>query len=287
MKTKLVGAFLLMNAAFCYSQTYVPFPPPGMVQGEIRHGDWTAPGEFDATITRVSDTVIAGVTYNRFIADTYPNTFWTRYDNGKIYEVHTTGGTPTAETMLYDFTLTIGQTFMHPQLYNPVVDSVSTITLLNGEVRKYMRLTSMYGSNIWVDGIGDINRGFTYYHDFEGGHMDFVCLTDATGLIWLNNDVPYDCDSLTSYTTAGISNSEKTVLSIYPNPADDLFYLQGDFNNQPSVELHITDLSGKVIIANPNFPVSDAIQVSDLAPGVYVITVFDGVNVSATRLLKH
>jgi hypothetical protein len=277
MKKILVLTLLVMSVLFSYAQSLVPFPTAGLVQGEIRHGDWTDPGQFDATFTRIADTVIAGTTYSRFIAGTYPNTFYSRYDNGKVYKVGVNwDGSISGESIRYDFALSLGDTFPSPQYGDLVVDSVSTITLLTGEVRKYMRLDGWQGPHIWIDGIGDIEKGFMGYWDFEGGHVDFVCHTDATGLLWVNNDVSYDCDSLTGYTTADMIEHSEVVPGAYPNPANDALYLNGNFENPVLAELTFTDLSGKMVMHSKTHNANEPVDVSSLATGIYTCSFFDG-----------
>lgn len=271
------------------SQSLVPFPPFGLVQGEVKHGDWTDPGYTDATFHRIEDTLIGGTIYNRFVSPSPLNNFYSRYDNGKVFEVSTNGDGSLSgyELLLYDFNLGVGDTFPGGYIGDCIVDSVGTIVLLNGETRKYMELDGYYGPHKWIDGIGDIERGFQYYMDWEGGGVDFVCHTDSSGLIYLNDQIAFDCDSLTYYESVGIEGASlKPTFGVYPNPASADVHVCLDTDLTVGGSLTIYNAYGTVVYTEDLISANTTINIAFLENGIYTILLSSGSVVSFNRFVK-
>ena len=189
--------------ATTYAQT-IAFPQQGMEQGDTYSGNWTSPGVDNASIKFIKDTIINSQTYSFFTQKHYVN-FYSRNIGTKIYyEGANLDGSLAGNTILfYDFGLNVGDTMtVSPFAYwggLAIVDSTYMVTLLNGQQRKYLRLHNIASPTViyrWIDGLGDIDYGFLVYNDFEGGHTSFVCQKDSSGLVYVNPNFNYDCDSL-------------------------------------------------------------------------------------------
>jgi hypothetical protein len=191
------------------AQTY-PFPSPGLVQTEVYHLDWTQQMQVrNNSFQHMGDTVVNGYTYSRFawLPVGSSNYWYTWYNNGKVYwQANSTPSVPSTGAMMYDFTLTVGNTFFiaSNNFYGTfTVDLDTTITLPNSQVRKYLRMVNGTDTVRWIDGIGDITRGFFYSDDFEGGYEELVCIKDSLGPLYSVDNSPFYCNELDPTPNSG------------------------------------------------------------------------------------
>lgn len=271
-------------------QTLYPYPQPGLIQGDIYHGPWTNPGDFNASIKYKGDTVIASITYSYFTYE-YSSDYYTRYDSGKVYDVcrNLDGSLCGFETLKYDFTLGLNDTFPSIDLSNPIVDSVSTITLLNGQTRKYMELSNGFKTYRWIDGIGDIENGFSYLYDFEGGYNEFVCLRDSTGMVYVKNPIIWDCDSLTGYNPVGIvTTSQSLDFEILPNPTTDIINITTNDLETFDLTVQVINPLGQIVISKQmDKGASTTIDLSTLDKGLYVLKISNDTAVKVKKIIKN
>mgnify|MGYP000619169679 CR=1 FL=1 len=186
-KLKLIFIFLIFNSNL-FSQI-APFPSPGLELGLIYNCNFADGCDYipSSIFATNSDTLICGKIYQSFNNASGNLATHTRQEGGKIYY-----RTCQFERLLYDFDLIVGDTFYatYPSL-TFYVDSITQVTLLNGDSRKSIWLHNTNSPNDvrqWVAGLGDINRGFTYTYDWEGGYEEFICAKDSTGLLLLANN---------------------------------------------------------------------------------------------------
>ena len=83
----------------------------------------------------------------------------------------------------------------------------------------------------------------------------------------------------------GVSDLSAKASSVYPNPVVDTFNvdLSSKFNAS-NLTVTITDLSGKTV---KTFAAADSYNVSDLAKGVYLVTITDGKNTETKKIVKR
>jgi len=272
-------------------QTLYQYPQPGLIQGDIYHGPWTDPGNFNTSIKYKGDTVIASITYSYFTIEYYFSDYYTRYDSGKVYKVCRTidGNLCGSETLQYDFTLGLNDTFPSINLSNPIVDSVSTITLLNGQTRKYMELSNGFKTYRWIDGIGDIENGFSYAYDFEGGYNELVCHRDSTGMVYVKNPIIWDCDSLTGYNPVGIETiSQALDFKISPNPTTDIINITTNDLETFDLTVQVINPLGQIVISKQmNKGASTTIDLSTLDKGLYVLKISNDTAVKVKKIIKN
>ncbi|MFK7774358.1 MAG: YCF48-related protein [Saprospiraceae bacterium] len=194
-KLKLVFLFLIFN--FNLFSQVTTFPSPGLELGTIYNCNFADACDYltSSIFATNSDTIICGNTYQSFNNASGNLATYTRQEGGKIYYRNCQ-----FEILLYDFDLIVGDTF-HAINHNLTfsVDSITQVTLLNGDSRKSIWLHNINIPNDarqWVEGIGDINRGFTYAYDWEGGYEEFICAKDSTGWLWVGNNQVINCDSI-------------------------------------------------------------------------------------------
>ncbi|WP_430404156.1 T9SS type A sorting domain-containing protein [Fluviicola sp.] len=105
--------------------------------------------------------------------------------------------------------------------------------------------------------------------------------------IYGRNANPVDATALGSIvigiqSTAGITDSEKNSVSVYPNPANDLIYIVSDFDVNT---ITITDVSGQVVYNNSTVS-NNNVDVSSLTSGVYLVNVATDSGVKTSRFIK-
>ena len=81
-------------------------------------------------------------------------------------------------------------------------------------------------------------------------------------------------------STVGLDEVNSSEISIYPNPSTGNFNLNISNVNTASVDVEITDVSGKVILSNAyntnNGSVNESINISNVDDGVYIVRVNGG-----------
>ena len=84
--------------------------------------------------------------------------------------------------------------------------------------------------------------------------------------------------------TAGVSDLNLAMASVYPNPVVDSFNvnLSSKFNAN-EVSVVVTDMTGKVV---KTFGAAESYNVSDLAAGVYVVKITDGKLTETKKIIK-
>jgi hypothetical protein len=210
----ILGLLLTIPAQKSFAQSLVPFPTPGAVYTEVYFLDASLQVEpTNYSFEYTGDTLAGPYVYQQleFYAFGNMNPVCTYYDNGRVY-YHDSVPSPTNPTggmLLYDFNLGLGDTFYYPVSYSYffyslpfVVDSVDTVTLLNSQVRKYIRLTDGQYQMEWVDGVGDINNGFFYIYGIMADREHLVCVSDSTGPL-LVADTNFYCDPLDPIPSMG------------------------------------------------------------------------------------
>ena len=81
-------------------------------------------------------------------------------------------------------------------------------------------------------------------------------------------------------STVGLDEENSSEISIYPNPSTGNFNLNISNVNTASVDVEITDVSGKVILSNAyntnNGSINESINISNVDDGVYIVRVNGG-----------
>jgi hypothetical protein len=162
----------------------------------------------------------------------------------------------------------VGDTFQY--VIKEVVDSIDTIVLLTGEVRKRLKLRCIYDDpetaihTEWVEGIGNINGLFAVNSmtnciaDGEGS--DIMCMYRNDTLIYDDPEI----DSCWLLPTATLTTNKESII-FAPNPASDFISILGV--DQEIKYINVFNVVGNCVYRGKK----DRIDVNDLPPGYYFL----------------
>ena len=276
-------ALLLTGGVTLKAQEYVPIAQKGnewhtfevAIHGIINNYDNWCSG----------DTLIGEVRYMKIMGtlnNGNPNLFTVlREEDGKVWERHLN---TSVETLLYDFTASVGDTlcFGHPGNCF-VLDSISMVQIGGVDRRKfwfgleYDDLGNPRTQETWVEGIGsDYGLLWSGYWRIPDGWHCLLCFHQYWELVWQNPEYntciyPYDA----------VEESKDSEIAVYPNPAKETVVVEGIFVS----EVQIYNALGQKVKTVWG---TNEIDLSGLVEGVYLlrITNVDGRSFGARVVVK-
>lgn len=294
---KLLFTFLLtVTINFGQSQTYNAFPTDSASWAV----DYMAMGFLGSTIhvPRLyyidGDTTIGTTNYSKmcFVYDSLPyaqsscnSPLALLRDSNKTIYCRYFMGLTSAEFVLYDFNLIVGDTFEITggmgidQFVVNTIDSELTST----GYRKAWNLqkvsgwsTSLYNPR-WVEGIGDIQNGVLYV---EVPWVDWWCqgwcYKEWQTLIWFWTNGP-------CFNTAINEYSSENLFSLINDPAQQTIALKFQSNALRKVEL--IDITGKLLLGESTSEVTFKINTNEFAKGIYFVSVSDQGHSTTQKLI--
>ncbi len=303
MKTIFHIVFFLFLSSFAYSQsaTYHPFPHENSEWSLIFGNETFEP--FDTTyhvqkFQAGGDSIIDSKIYIKYKSgtgvfslfrdDTVTKKVYTLYDDGVTRK----------DTLLYDFNLLVGASASHSIEFLDYPDaSVSAIdsVFIDGNYRKRIQISYTNDftpdSTFWIEGIGSTNGIQLGPHDaFElPSYRKLICYKESGNLLYSELEDWYDCDTiLIEQDPISLINLGLESIFIYPNPIDDLIFINGDqnilssisevqFYNVNGILVYSTKLSPSYIITTPKF----------LEPGFYILLLKNSTNSYTFKALKE
>lgn len=281
---RITSAFTIALFTFCFSFAQSNFPFPTV------YGEWVVfekrafiGAEDTYTVFRnimQGDTVFKGKVYQKIYAQnlcqclictapanyesTPDQTPWlqggVREENGVVYYTGF-GGTgdvyfnPVIDTMLFDFTLEVNDSFPYAETSFKVVSTDTTadgrrvINLVNQEIPYPMQ---------WVEGIG-CDRGLFGFSLFSWlSHEDF-CFSDDP-----NNSCTIPC-GITSINDP----SDQTLIKIYPNSVTDRLTIE--WSGGQAANLTVFSADGKLIREVRQMSSGNQVDVTSWSNGIYII----------------
>ncbi len=223
-----LGDFL--DSTFTWTETYTD---------NISSSSWS----LKYTIDSVS-TEIAGKNYYEILKTDYENSItwkgtgnYIRYENNFVYMPPIQND----ERILYNFNLEVGDTFDLVTVQGVlIVESIDTVTLLNGELRRRWKLRCIedefneYGTE-WIAGIGN-TKGILAHEEMcqiDGIESKTLCMFKNDELIYQNEELN-DC----WVETTALNNLIKEKFLVYPNPAQNIINVLGDENMIDRIEIY-------------------------------------------------
>ncbi|MEI7982421.1 MAG: T9SS type A sorting domain-containing protein [Bacteroidota bacterium] len=182
----------------------------------------------------------------------------------KVYIYSPSGGPGGSDQLFYDFSLLPGDTLQSPYTGNGaplILDSIITIVLNNGETRKEFSFSHNDPSTFnYIEGIGgsfgllnQIPIGFT---ESLGGYF---CVKENSANLWGDQ-----CD----YGYVGQNEVKNEVVSVYPNPANEIVYV----SIPPAMvgsQFILVNLHGEEVFSCNLKSTSNSVAILNVISGVY------------------
>ncbi len=265
----LLTLLLMMGGVTMQAQEYLPIAQKG---NEWHTLSTTLFGYSNYVNWCSGDTIIGDVRYMKIMGtlnDGYPHLFTVlREEDGKVWKRHLN---TSEETLLYDFTASVGDTlcFGEPGA-SFVLDSISMVQIGDVDRRKfwfgleYDGLGNPRAKETWVEGIGsDFGLLWSgYYGVYDGWHC-LLCFHQYGELVWQNPEY-----NTCSYPYDAVEENKDSEISVYPNPVRDRVVIEGI----EAVEIQVYNTLGQVVKSERN---SNEISVEGLAEGVYLVRIMD------------
>ena len=191
-----------------------------------------------------------------------------------------------SEKLLYDFSLSLGDSLIMTTIWGcPVqstVDTVDTIVLLNGELRKrYVFSPGVMGTDIWIEGIGSLGglfgAGGICFTDYGSG---LLCFTEDATLKYMHSYFN------TCYYPVGVENQphEESSHIPFPNPTSRFIYLTnfGELSAENVSLYNILGVSMKIPIMD-----NTRMDLESLADGVYFLELKSEGKSSTRKVIKQ
>lgn len=279
IKKSLTLLILLLISLSSKSQGYVP-----MLDGAY---EWHLTSCFSGCLTDVyyinSDTTVQGVNYKvldgfHYISRSF--LFREELANQRVFLSYPDGGKGNQEVLLYDFSLSVGDSFTMKNPITPFpaegglfrLDSIIPRQLLDGlNHRFYYFSPTANNSNIqfpiWVEGIGSLSL-----INAPGGTPDVLGAGKISCHFKNGNLIYSQLDSISACSTINISLPERSELGvkIYPTRVKNELHIEGGtaFN-----KLQIYNSQGQIVLTQAQIYADQTHTVStlNLPSGFYVL----------------
>lgn len=218
------------------------------------------------------DTLIEDVRYMKIMGtvnDSYP-IFYTllREEDGKVWKRYSIAH---PETLLYDFTASVGDTLRIGDFAEEMVlDSISMVQIGDVDRRKfwfgleYDGLGNPRAKETWVEGIGS-DYGLLwsgYYGVYDGWHC-LLCFHQYGELVWQNPEY-----NTCTYPYDAVEENKDSEIALYPNPVRDRVVIEGI----EVAEVEVYNTLGQMV---KTIQGTNEISVADLPQGVYLLRIAD------------
>lgn len=181
-----------------------------------------------------------------------------REDSQRVFVHRDTG-----EYILYDFNLQVGDSF-RVEVYNgpmwvdsfsfKILESIDTVEIGGIQRKRFMFGPDEWNAEIWVEGIGDINRGpmYRFLYPFFETSVDLNCYR------YDSEEVYGECYPI------GIDEPDmQPEVSLFPTTSHEYIHIQ---SNVQISQIKIFNMHGELVsIENQN----DKVDVSTLLAGMY------------------
>lgn len=222
------------------------------------------------------DTIYNGITYK------------------KVYQTYDTSGTSWAltlnyiredaaqkvyinyyfqwEKLLYDFSLTVGDTFFIDGVMPIVVTATDSIALNNGQLRKRLKLERpdepFWLPDYWIEGVGSVAGPFNHFGFWYTDYPDkLLCFYENETLLYPEN--PAFC----FFTDTKTLNNYQ-IIKVFPNPATDKLHIvdQQYLNDIDLIQVFSAD--GRLMLNQTVNGAVNEIDVAGFPQGLYCLTLF-------------
>ena len=265
----LLTLLLMAGGVTMQAQEYLPIAQKGNECHTFETGVW----QINNYVNWCSgDTLVEDVRYMKIMGtvnDSYP-IFYTllREEDGKVWKRYSIAH---PETLLYDFTASVGDTLRIGDFAEEMVlDSISMVQIGGVDRRKfwfgleYDGLGNPRAKETWVEGIGS-DYGLLwsgYYGVYDGWHC-LLCFHQYGELVWQNPEY-----NTCSYPYDAVEENKDSEIALYPNPVRDRVVIEGI----EVAEVEVYNTLGQMV---KTIQGTNEISVADLPQGVYLLRIAD------------
>jgi hypothetical protein len=305
MKKLFLFFFVLwqFNAAFAQTNVYHPFPSDSAIWNVSYQDTWNyACREY--SYSTAGDTIINSITYHKIqqqgqaflmkkdYLDPFPTCTYQIIGNFNNYigairedvaqkKVYIFRNTDSAEVLLYDFNLNVGDTikgYFSEQYYDGIIVSAIDSTLIGAQYRKTWIIDPYCGwgtgdkrySPQIIEGIGCTYGLLELPCIEENTRKHLTCFSHRNQTLYPTYDATSACTLLTSINEKeGIEN----ILSIFPNPSSGKFQLT--LSNSKSGTIEVMDVLGNKILRSEIKNETTEVDLSDHQSGIYFVRITD------------
>ena len=215
------------------------------------------------------------------------------------------------ETLLYDYTLEVGDTawysiggalcydgvgFWEEDHYR-VVTAIDTVEVENGDLRRRWTLVGELMGDTWLEGIGSI-EWFGLFNPLIsdmtlcGDSYSFACMKQGDEVVYLNNPKCDHCfcDLLTVIDDQDQANPH--AVKVFPNPLQGTTIIGFDLDRPGRVCVELSDATGNIIKQIPCSSYAAGKQQirfnsNDLHTGIYLMRIsFEGKDAYIVKIVK-
>lgn len=320
MKKITLFIFFLWQMDISMGQTnvYHPFPSDSAIWNVSYKDTWNYDCR-EYSYSTSGDTIINSITYHKirqqgqsFLMKTEPccspllmctNQITGNFNFyiGAIREdipqkkVYLFRNTDSAEVLLYDFNLNVGDTikgyFDEPYHYDNITIVAVDSTLIGTQYRKTWTIDPSCGWGTGqmayapkiIEGIGCTYGLLELPCIEENTRKHLTCFSHKNQTLYPTYNATSACTLLTSINEKeGIENT----LSIFPNPSSGKFQLT--FSNSKSGTIEVMDVLGNKILKSEIKSESTEIDLSDEIPGIYFVRISDSKgNFTMKKIVKE
>ncbi len=311
MKTRVyklvLGVFTTLFAFSAYAQNYeyIPLVKPGLQLWTCDRGYWGHNDEayrFTKYALTDEDTVFNGETYKKFYVyrsiefdaatATYVGAF-RENSQGQVFYKGNAGLPGGVDEMIYDFSLSVGDTFsggslnMNNSFYALEVTSIDTMNF-NGIERRVFTIKPTRAKTqiaaVWIEGIGNSEGLFFPYHTNTADIWGNVrCYIHNDELLYTNyRHGGSDC--VTPLMGIGDVLSVNNSITLYPNPTNNEVSVSSE-SLINSIEIY-NSLGQKVYTETINSK-EKTIDISSLPSGVYVLGAKTDDGIMRKKIIKN
>jgi len=149
-----------------------------------------------------------------------------------------------------------------------------------------------------VAGFGNAGIAVINQNDIPVSAASPTMVVDSNGDIYLSSITPDPGNSdnkqfLISQVIGAVNNvatndyTATNEFSVYPNPSSGLFYINNHSTTSLSVQLEVKNSLGQVVFSATDFTMNEAINLSNMAPGMYFIQLSDGSRLQSFKVIKN
>jgi hypothetical protein len=245
-KSLLFSILLALSGRSVSAQAYHPLVQDSIFWNVNHFNGENPPINGHYQLAMAGDTLLEEVNYKKLYmisGDGWKIEGFIREENRRVYfRLPDNHSKDSAEMLLYDFNLLVGDTFKTVRKFNSLwgtiryrITSIDSVILLNGQIRRrynFIPIMTHEGlcQQTWIEGIGSLVSP-----DYILGRCDgfetfenLTCVFDKEKLIW-NSSSSENCRK-----NIGISPVMPfRQLGIFPNPATEFLYIKNFSSDKP------------------------------------------------------